>query len=75
MAGQKLVPELTPTMGGKMRLPAPKNMEKSMREATTTVIAPGALGDPEETGEAMELRILSRLEYLSTTQQSSDPQY
>ena len=37
VAGQKLVPEETPTSGGKMRLPAPKNMEKSMREATITM--------------------------------------
>lgn len=38
MAGQKLVPEATPTIGGKIRFPAPKNMEKSMSEATMMVI-------------------------------------
>ena len=37
MAGQKLVPELTPTIGGKMRLPAPKNIENSVNDAMTMV--------------------------------------
>ena len=37
IAGQKLVPELTPTIGGKIRLPAPKNIENSVNEAMTMV--------------------------------------
>ena len=39
-AGQKLVPAETPTMGGKMRLPAPKNIENSISDAIT-MVAPG----------------------------------
>src|SRR5690625_1117950 len=37
IAGQKLVPELTPTIGGKIRLPAPKNIENSVNEAMMMV--------------------------------------
>ena len=33
-AGQKLSPASTASMGGKMRLPAPKNMENSARAVT-----------------------------------------
>ena len=32
IAGPKLVPADAPIIGGKIRLPAPKNMEKSVRE-------------------------------------------
>ena len=32
MAGQKFSPALTPSWGGKMRFPAPKNMENSINE-------------------------------------------
>ncbi|EFG80314.1 hypothetical protein HMPREF0281_02408 [Corynebacterium ammoniagenes DSM 20306] len=37
IAGQKLVPELTPTIGGKIRLPAPKNIENRVNEAMPMV--------------------------------------
>lgn len=34
MAGVKLVPDCAPRMAGKIRFPAPKNMENSMRAVT-----------------------------------------
>ena len=37
MAGVKFSPDSTPSIGGKMRFPAPKNMENSMRPTATTV--------------------------------------
>ena len=37
--GPKLVPESTPSFGGKMRLPAPKNIENSMSAVTTIMEA------------------------------------
>ena len=37
MAGVKCSPDSTPSIGGKMRLPAPKNMENNMRPTATTV--------------------------------------
>ena len=40
IAGVKLVPADAPMIGGKMRLPAPKNMEKSVREVAMRTAMP-----------------------------------
>ena len=37
IAGVKCSPDSTPRIGGKIRLPAPKNMEKSIRPMAATV--------------------------------------